>query len=132
MEKMRKPRKLPEQIADKLREMIIQEEMKTGSKLPAEAELMARVLQENGVPREAIGMMSKGYELELATKAMLYDRGLDARRAAAAKVAEAPKVQTPHGAASADGDGARLKAARAALNKNPNSTEALAALFAAM
>ena len=42
METVKKPRKLPEQIADKLREMIIQEEMKTGSKLPAEAELMAR------------------------------------------------------------------------------------------
>ena len=40
MEKVRKTRKLPEQIADRLREMIIQEEMKTGMKLPAEGELV--------------------------------------------------------------------------------------------
>ena len=31
MDTVRKARKLPEQIADKLREMIIQEEMKTGA-----------------------------------------------------------------------------------------------------
>jgi hypothetical protein len=70
--------------------------------------------------------------LELATKAMLYDKSFEARQAAAAKVAEAPKVQSPNGSGADNGDGARLKAARAHLNKNPNSTEALAALFAAM
>ena len=42
METVRKTRKLPEQVADKLREMIIQESLKTGAKLPAEAELMER------------------------------------------------------------------------------------------
>jgi hypothetical protein len=93
---------------------------------------LAAYLEKSGVPVENINLMSRGYELELATKAMLYDRHLEARKAAAAKVAEAPKVQSPSGSAAADGDGARLKAARAHLNKNPNSTEALAALFAAM
>ena len=34
METVRKTRKLPEQVADKLREMIIQESLKTGAKLP--------------------------------------------------------------------------------------------------
>ncbi|MBR3867466.1 MAG: FadR family transcriptional regulator, partial [Butyricicoccus sp.] len=57
MEKMRKPRKLPEQIADKLREMIIQEEMKTGSKLPAEAELMARFGVSRSTVREAVKIL---------------------------------------------------------------------------
>ena len=79
-----------------------------------------------------ISGIGRGYMLELATKAMLYDKGLGVRQAAAAKVADAPKVQAPNGSGPADGDGARLKAARAHLNKNPNSTEALAALFDAM
>lgn len=57
MEKMRKPRKLPEQIADKLREMIIQEEMKTGMKLPAEAELMARFGVSRSTVREAVKIL---------------------------------------------------------------------------
>lgn len=88
-------------------------------------------LEKAGVPREAIGMMSKGYELELATKAMLYDKSLEARKAAAAKVAEAPKVQTPRGAGSAD-DGDALAKARARLSRNPNSFEAQVKLFEAM
>ena len=57
MEKVRKPRKLPEQIADKLREMIIQEEMKTGMKLPAEAELMARFGVSRSTVREAVKIL---------------------------------------------------------------------------
>jgi len=57
METMRKPRKLPEQIADKLREMIIQEEMKTGTKLPAEAELMARFGVSRSTVREAVKIL---------------------------------------------------------------------------
>lgn len=100
-----------------------------GAKFSAE---LKAYLEQSGVPSNIVGMMSKGYEVELATKAMLYDRNMEARQAAAAKVAEAPRVQEPHGAGTADGDGARIKAARAHLNKNPNSTEALAALFAAM
>ena len=57
METMKKQRKLPEQIADKLREMIIQEEMKTGSKLPAEAELMARFGVSRSTVREAVRIL---------------------------------------------------------------------------
>ncbi|MBQ4265023.1 MAG: FadR family transcriptional regulator [Clostridia bacterium] len=57
MDTMKKPRKLPEQIADKLREMIIQEEMKTGSKLPAEAELMARFGVSRSTVREAVRIL---------------------------------------------------------------------------
>jgi len=57
MDTVKKPRKLPEQIADKLREMIIQEEMKTGSKLPAEAELMARFGVSRSTVREAVRIL---------------------------------------------------------------------------
>ena len=57
MDIVKKPRKLPEQIADKLREMIIQEEMKTGSKLPAEAELMARFGVSRSTVREAVKIL---------------------------------------------------------------------------
>jgi len=57
METGRKARKLPEQIADKLREMIIQEEMKTGSKLPAEAELMKRFSVSRSTVREAVKIL---------------------------------------------------------------------------
>jgi hypothetical protein len=92
---------------------------------------LAQYLEKSGVPMEAIGNITKGYELELATKAMLWDKQQQAREAASAKVASIPAVQSPRGAAAVD-DGDRLKSARARLNKNPNSTEALAALFAAM
>ena len=57
METGRKLRKLPEQIADKLREMIIEEEMKTGSKLPAEAELMVRFGVSRSTVREAVKIL---------------------------------------------------------------------------
>ena len=93
---------------------------------------MRDYLKKAGATDAEISGINRGYMLELATKAMLYDKSFEARQAAAAKVAEAPKVQTPSGSGSDNGDGARLKAARAHLNKNPNSTEALAALFAAM
>ena len=49
MDTVRKPRKLPEQIADKLRE--------TGSKLPAEAELMARFGVSRSTVREAVKIL---------------------------------------------------------------------------
>ena len=57
MDMVRKSRKLPEQIADRLREMIIQEEMKTGSKLPAEAELMVRFGVSRSTIREAVKIL---------------------------------------------------------------------------
>ena len=93
---------------------------------------MRDYLKKAGATDAEISGINRGYMLELATKAMLYDKSFEARQAAAAKVAEAPKVQSPSGSGADIGDGARLKAARAHLNKNPNSTEALAALFAAM
>ncbi len=88
-------------------------------------------LQKSGVPMAAVGAMSKGYELELATKAMLYDKFQSAREAAAAKVASAPAVQVPRGAAPVDG-GDKLKQARARLDRNPNDLDAIAGLFEAM
>ncbi|MGN0991352.1 MAG: FadR/GntR family transcriptional regulator, partial [Candidatus Ventricola sp.] len=57
METVKKPRKLPEQIADRLREMIIQENMQTGSKLPAEAELMVRFGVSRSTVREAVKIL---------------------------------------------------------------------------
>ena len=57
METVRKPRKLPEQIADRLREMIIHEDMKAGSKLPAEAELMVRFGVSRSTVREAVKIL---------------------------------------------------------------------------
>ena len=76
-------------------------------------------------------MMSRGYELELATKAMLYDNFMEAKAKASAKVAEAPKVQAPRGVKLA-GEGDALARARARLDKNPNSGDAIEALFEAM
>ena len=65
METVKKPRKLPEQIADKLREMIIQEEMKTGSKLPAEAELMARFGVSRSTVREAVKILQTEHIVDI-------------------------------------------------------------------
>ena len=91
---------------------------------------MARYLLEQGVPAQAVCAMSRGYELELCTKAMLFDKMQKRRAEAEAKLADVPAVLSPRRSGREEGD--RLGRARAALNKNPNSTEALAALFAAM
>ena len=91
---------------------------------------MAQYLLQQGVPMEAVCAMSRGYELELCTKAMLFDKMQSRRAEAEAKLADVPLVQSPRRAGLDEGD--KLGRARAALNKNPNSTEALAALFAAM
>ena len=93
-------------------------------------EEMAEYLLKSGVPMEALRAMSRGYELELCTKAMLFDKMQKRRAEAEAKLAEVPAVLSPRRSGREEGD--RLGRARAALNKNPNSTEALAALFAAM
>jgi hypothetical protein len=87
-------------------------------------------MKDAGVPDKAINSLSKGYELELVTKAMLYDRMAKARAAAAQKVAEAPKVQAPSGVK--DESASVQKQAFARFYKNPNSTDALAAALAAM
>ena len=93
-------------------------------------EEMAGYLLKSGVPMEALRAMSRGYELELCTKAMLFDKMQKRRAEAEAKLADVPSVLSPRRSGREEGD--RLGRARAALNKNPNSTEALAALFAAM
>lgn len=90
---------------------------------------MAEYMRAQGCPEEAINGLSKGYELKLVAKAMLYDR-LQARRVQAAKkVAEAPRVQAPRSGVSADENSVRR--AREMLGRNPDSIDALAALFEA-
>lgn len=89
-----------------------------------------KYMKDAGVPDKAINGLSKGYELELVTKAMLYDKMAKVRAAAAQKVAEAPKVQTPSGVK--DDTASVQKQAFARFYKNPNSTDALAAALAAM
>lgn len=94
------------------------------------AEDVARYMQEQGCPDEVINNLSRGYELKLVAKAMLYDR-LQAQRAAAArKLAQAPAVQPPRGL-TPSGSHSRARQALSRLNRNPNSTDALAALFEA-
>lgn len=88
-------------------------------------------LRAQGVPDEAVNAMRHGFEVEIATKAMLFDKMAEARKSAASKVAEAPSVLAPQGRPEADGND-RVRRARAALSKNPNSTEALAELFSAL
>ena len=65
MNAIRTTRKLPEQIADKLREMIIQEEMQTGSKLPAEAELMNRFGVSRSTVREAVKILQTEHIVDI-------------------------------------------------------------------
>ncbi len=65
METGRKPRKLPEQVADKLREMIIEEGVKTGSKLPAEAELMVRFGVSRSTVREAVKILQTEHIVDI-------------------------------------------------------------------
>ena len=98
-----------------------------GKKYTAE---VYQYMKDAGIPDKAINSLSKGYELELVTKAMLYDRMSKARAAAAQKVAEAPKVQAPSGVR--DESASVQKQAFARFYKNPNSTDALAAALAAM
>lgn len=87
-------------------------------------------MRDAGVPDKAINSLSKGYELGLVTKAMLYDKMAKARAAAAQKVAEAPKVQAPSGVK--DDTASVQKQTFARFYKNPDSTDALAAALAAM
>ena len=98
-----------------------------GKKYTAE---VYQYMKDAGIPDKAINSLSKGYELELVTKAMLYDRMGKARAAAAQKVADAPKVQAPSGVR--DDTASVQKQAFARFYKNPNSTDALAAALAAM
>lgn len=90
---------------------------------------VADYLVKQGFPVEAINNISRAHELKTVVKAMLYDKLASQRAKAAVKVAEAPKVQAPRSSAK-DGTGNdRLKKAMAFLSKNPNSTDAAAAVF---
>ena len=92
---------------------------------PKFAQEAAQYLAGQGVPMDAIGRISKGYEVELIAKAMAYDRMAGTRRMAEQKMAEAPKVEA--GGRYPGGDeNASLKKARAILRKNSRSTQALA------
>nr|DAQ79446.1 MAG TPA: hypothetical protein [Caudoviricetes sp.] len=89
-------------------------------------------MRAQGVPEGVFGQISKGYELKAITKAMLYDKTQEARKAAAKKLAESPKVQPPKGRPAGDNESAdRVRTARALLHKNPNSTDAIVAMLEA-
>lgn len=92
---------------------------------------MRDYLKKAGASDAEISSIGRGYMLEIATKAMLFDKNMEARKAASAKVAEAPKVQAPRGAGSAE-DGDAYAKARARLSRNPNSLEAQVGLFEAL
>ena len=108
----------------------VQPEIKAGFDGKTFAADMAQYMASQGCPAQVINGLSKGYEVKLIAKAMLFDKMMTNRAAAAKKVAEAPKVQAPRGAVLADNS--RAAKARALLNKNPDSTDALAAVFEAM
>ena len=97
-----------------------------GKKVAAE---VADYLLKAGFPPEAVNSISRGHELKTAVKAMLYDRLAAQRAKAATKVAEAPKVTQPRGSAKDTSGNDRLKKAMSFLAKNPNSTDAAAAVF---
>ena len=97
-----------------------------GKKFAAE---VADYLLKAGFPPEAVNGISRAHELKTAVKAMLYDRLTAQRAKAAAKVAEAPKVSQPRGSAKDGAGNDRFKKAMAFLAKNPNSTDAAAAVF---
>lgn len=98
---------------------------------PKFAQEAAQYLAGQGVPMDAIGRISKGYEVELIAKAMAYDRMAGTRRMAEQKMADAPKVEA--GGRSVNGEeGAALKRARAILKHNTRSTQALADVLGAL
>lgn len=85
-----------------------------------------------GAPREHINDIGYGYQLVMATKAMMYDKMEKSRESAARKVAEAPKVQgTKARLDNAGGKEAEVRRARAALDRNPNSKDNLVRLLMA-
>lgn len=101
-----------------------------GKDFPGE---VARYMAAQGCPPEVINGLSRGYEMRLIVKAMLYDKLQERGAAARKKVAEAPKIQAPRGGKPGmDAGNERLQRARAMLNKNPDSTDALASVFEAL
>lgn len=102
--------------------------MGSGFNAPTFASDLAAYMKEQGCPAEAINGLSRGYELKLVTKAMLFDRMQARRREAARKLAEAPGMSKPRFSAGPVGED-RTRRARARLEREPDSTDALAALF---
>lgn len=90
---------------------------------------IANYMVGQGVPREVVNNVSKGYELKFVTKAMLYDKMMAQRAAAAQKVAQAPKVTAPAGQTMAEANSGKRGKALANLNNHPDSVDALTALF---
>lgn len=92
------------------------------------AQEMATYMRGQGVPENVVNGLTNGYELKLVAKAMLYDKMRTHRAEAVKKVAQAPQVQAPRGPVVTKGN-ERAAKARALLNRNPGSTEALAAVL---
>jgi hypothetical protein len=93
-------------------------------------ENITKYLVKSGVPENMIGNMSNSWELQLATKAMLYDQQQAQRASAAAKVANAPKVMPSQGKAQGDAGSNGVKNALTKLSKTGSVDDAVAALRA--
>lgn len=87
-----------------------------------------------GVGPEVQARMSNAYEMELVTKAMLFDRLQDAKSAAEKKVLAAPPVMSPRGKPSAEADQRRvnLQKSRERLRLDPKSNDAIVAALRAL
>jgi hypothetical protein len=90
-------------------------------------------LETSGVPKELIGKIQTGWELTIATKAMLFDKMQAAKTRAAQKVASAPRVQKPGSKpmVAEQGHTQKIKAASARLDKTGSIDDAVALLRAA-
>lgn len=89
------------------------------------AQDLAGYLQSVGAPADHIAGMDHGYQLVLATKAMLYDTMQKHAQSAAKKVANAPQVQGVKARQAGKNEG-NPQAAREILRKNGSSTETVA------
>ena len=84
-----------------------------------------------GAPQEHIAGITHGYQLEIATKAMLYDRGAKAREKAAKQVAAAPKVQGVKGGMAQTEQSKTAKGLREKFRKDPGNMDVLTDLLMA-
>jgi hypothetical protein len=80
-------------------------------------------LEKIGAPKEHAENINHGYQLEIATKAMLYDRQEKLRATAAQKIAAAPKMQPVRGQGMGGKKTTDLQAARNKLRTGGSSTE---------
>ena len=104
---------------------VVQKLIGQGFEGKAFAKELSSYLKSVGAPESHIADIGYGYQLVMATKAMLYDRQEKARQSAEQKVAAAPKVQKTAARQGDSGKDAELRNARAALARNPNSKDAL-------